>query len=790
MNLNRKIQVDIDATGAKSGARTATEALREVDAQARKTGGGLDVLGQGGGKAAESMSLAGTAAKAFGGVLAGISVAAFARSIFDAGVAMDSMERSFVAITGNSTAASAEMFFLRDEADRLGQSFYDLAPQFKQIAASARGTALEGEQTRKIFSAITEASTALGLSSDETSGALNALSQMISKGTVQAEELRGQLGERLPGAFQLAAQAMGVSTQELGKMLEQGQVLATDLLPKLADELHKLYGEAAETAGLESAQAAINRLSQEWTEFKTNLFDGKAFVAAIGYIRDLIAAANSFLSGPSMAERIKNAEAVRDSYREMRDNQAPDSGAWRQFEKDYQAAHKHVLELRREFTLLNEDQYRNAQLSVGTAAKASEQKTEIAKTERDRLQKILDDELLSDRQKLDRQLEQMRAAGFAAVEIEQFKAKRIAEINEKAAQAAETAARKAEAAKEKALKDAQERNALKPYQITALEQMNAGDMFFGKAAADKRGLDLLNDVYERNDELLTEFADKHREVVQGETAFKLEQIDLQAQAYRRAGADEVAVEQWAKAEKLAVSRDWQDGATRALQSYADEAGNAAKNVEDVMTMAFTGLEDVVVEFVKTGKLEFADLVTSINAEIARLAFRGLASGAYEWMGGLLSAGISAFSGGTVSSAAGSAGVAGTLSSMFSRNAKGGVYDSPGLSAYSGGVYSSPQFFAFAKGAGVFGEAGPEAIMPLKRGPDGTLGVQAGGGNSEMTALLREIAAGIKAQRGTKVVNAIGKGAIANELSGSEGEQVIFNHIRRNPSAVRRMLGLG
>jgi len=313
--------------------------------------------------------------------------------------------------------------------------------------------------------------------------------------------------------------------------------------------------------------------------------------------------------------------------------------------------------------------------------------------------------------------------------------------------------------------------------------------------------------------LVTEFADKYKELILGETGFKLAQIDAQGDAYRKAGADEIAVAQYVKAEKLKYSRDWQDGATRALQAYADEASNSAAAVESVMNAAFQGMENVIVDFVKTGKLEFADLVTSINAEIARLAFKDMAgqmysflgdamgggkssSGDSNWLGTALNMGMSAlgsYFGGGSSVAAGSAGggfnYAGEMSSFFSRNAKGGVYDSPSLSAYSGGVYSSPQLFAFAKGAGVFGEAGPEAIMPLKRGPDGTLGVQAGGGNSEMTALLREIASGIKSQRGTKVVNAIGKGAIANELSGSEGEQVIFNHIRRNPAAVRRMLGL-
>lgn len=63
------------------------------------------------------------------------------------------------------------------------------------------------------------------------------------------------------------------------------------------------------------------------------------------------------------------------------------------------------------------------------------------------------------------------------------------------------------------------------------------------------------------------------------------------------------------------------------------------------------------------------------------------------------------------------------------NAKGGVYNSPSLSAYSGQIVTSPTFFAFARGAGVMGEAGPEAVMPLSRGPDGKLGVKAQGGGT-------------------------------------------------------------
>ncbi|HID9395900.1 TPA: phage tail tape measure protein [Serratia marcescens] len=67
------------------------------------------------------------------------------------------------------------------------------------------------------------------------------------------------------------------------------------------------------------------------------------------------------------------------------------------------------------------------------------------------------------------------------------------------------------------------------------------------------------------------------------------------------------------------------------------------------------------------------------------------------------------------------------------NAKGGIYASPSLSAFSGQIVSNPTLFAFARGAGLMGEAGPEAIMPLKRGADGSLGVRAIGGGQQSAA---------------------------------------------------------
>ena len=69
-------------------------------------------------------------------------------------------------------------------------------------------------------------------------------------------------------------------------------------------------------------------------------------------------------------------------------------------------------------------------------------------------------------------------------------------------------------------------------------------------------------------------------------------------------------------------------------------------------------------------------------------------------------------------------------SSYALNAVGNVFDSASLSRYSNGVYNTPQVFAFAKGAGIFAEAGPEAIMPLARNSQGVLGVRTTGGSSE------------------------------------------------------------
>lgn len=287
-NVQLEIRNTLLRNGVAAGSADAQAIEREIRAHARlrqqiDQGTAAKQRMEQGGQMLRRMFLALQAA-----VLA-VGITALVRDSVNVALALERTSKTFVAVTGTSQGAGREMAFVRAEAERLGLVLTNTAQSYASLMAASRGTVLEGQATRDIFSAISEAATVLGLSSDQASGALQAIQQMISKGTVQAEELRGQLGERLPGAFQLAARAMGVTTAELGKMLEGGKVLASDLLPKLATELRRTFGAGLTTA-VTSFQANLNRLKNDVDELKGSLGRGflEGFMAGFSDLRAAI----------------------------------------------------------------------------------------------------------------------------------------------------------------------------------------------------------------------------------------------------------------------------------------------------------------------------------------------------------------------------------------------------------------------------------------------------------------------------------------------------------------------
>ena len=195
------------------------------------------------------------------------SGAALAQEFIRVNIELENTERTFRAVTGSVDAASQEMEFARDVANRLGLEQISTAKSYADLLAATKGTAAEGKATRDIFEAVSRSMSLAGKSAADTQGALNALSQMASKGVVQMEELRGQLGERLPGAMKAAADGFGITTAQLIKLTENGMLTAEELFPALSRGLNELYKDTDE------AGQKTETLTQKWEHFKNAVAD-------------------------------------------------------------------------------------------------------------------------------------------------------------------------------------------------------------------------------------------------------------------------------------------------------------------------------------------------------------------------------------------------------------------------------------------------------------------------------------------------------------------------------------
>ncbi|MBD2365249.1 tape measure protein [Anabaena minutissima FACHB-250] len=195
-----------------------------------------------------------------------------ATEAFNTSMRFQALEQSLKFASGGSQDAAENLAFVYQEVDRLSLPLERSIKAFTGLTAASRGTALEGAQTQKIFTAVAQSARVYNLTAEQTEGALLAVQQMISKGTVNAEELRGQLGERLPGAFQIASRSMGKTTAELSKMLELGQITAEDFLPKFAEQLTSETSGGV-TGAAQTSAAAVQRLQNSFTKLNREIGD-------------------------------------------------------------------------------------------------------------------------------------------------------------------------------------------------------------------------------------------------------------------------------------------------------------------------------------------------------------------------------------------------------------------------------------------------------------------------------------------------------------------------------------
>ncbi|HAV9838430.1 TPA: tape measure protein [Escherichia coli] len=220
---------------------------------------GLDVL-------ATSAIKAGTAIYSFQTALEAY------RRIMEIGLKKEASQRAAQFVLGDEGAKRATDF-VKNLANNTGVDQIETLSSFAKFSAGAGD--MDVNQKESLFSNVIGTSRLMGLSTDEINGILKAFEQMASKGKIQAEELRGQLGDRMAGAFQLFARSLGMTTEELDKAMKDGKVLSKDVLPKVSAEMGRMIDKAGGWEKIiNSTQTQLGRLSNSWNNNLALMFDG------------------------------------------------------------------------------------------------------------------------------------------------------------------------------------------------------------------------------------------------------------------------------------------------------------------------------------------------------------------------------------------------------------------------------------------------------------------------------------------------------------------------------------
>lgn len=621
----------------QKNAGLSTLELAKLRVQLGDTSGAMSTLWSGAKAAAVPVMAIGAAA-----IYAG-------KACFDASLQMDRLVKSYTTIEGSTSGAVSQLDYIYEISNKLGLEFQSTAEAAKGFFAAGKGSALQ-KDLNGIFEGVSQAGAALSLSTEQMDGVFLALGQMISKGKVQAEELRGQLGERLPGAFNLAARAMGVTTAQLDDMLKKGQVTAEDMLPKLAAVLKDEFGPAAEHAS-QGAQGAVNRLSTEWNLFKATVMDNKGIIAVINAITGALENRNQAMMKAARREAaIKSLEedgVIKQGEKEVTDVNIASGAVTVQkikfyteeqikarmgLEKAWEAHNKHSKQLQEEETKIIAD---------GSAATKN-----FLKNSTEGKKSALQEDYNNTLKALNAQITVYKKQGQDVSGLEQERLKITAEyqrqlesINKKGTKSAETAAKRAavsginldelrksvealEAANIPAAKSFDQmaekiREQSKQTQI-AIEadaaRMVATKKLTVAQAEEWKGLKFREDAAKTTQKLAEveakrgeqdkkyadlrlDFEKRYADMVGLSSEAVSKSISKQAEEYRKAieagenAAEElVRLEEWKRDQIQRASREAMDGAQVALRDYHVEASNQAKSMNDAFRGLFSGMD--------------------------------------------------------------------------------------------------------------------------------------------------------------------------------------------------------
>lgn len=200
------------------------------------------------------------------GLGVGAAVIGFFKSSISEAIQLESVTRKLSNTLGEQGAAGA-LSFTRKLSNDLGLSFKTLTQGFAGFTAAATAANVPMQVQRDLFGAVAKTGQALGMSNDEISGSLLALQQIASKGTVSMEELRGQLGERMPIALSATAKGLGLTVEQLIRLVESGKLSAQQFFPAITKGLNEL---TKASGGYETAAQKIQKLQNAWDDLQVS----------------------------------------------------------------------------------------------------------------------------------------------------------------------------------------------------------------------------------------------------------------------------------------------------------------------------------------------------------------------------------------------------------------------------------------------------------------------------------------------------------------------------------------
>jgi tape measure domain-containing protein len=645
---------------------------------------------------------------------------------------IDKLNIALKSVAGTSSEYANAQSVIATSAKALNIPVLDSTQSFTRLAASVRGAGGRISDAQIVFNGVASAIKATGGSAQDIQGAILAMSQTFSKGKVSAEELSGQLGERLPGAVTLFAEATGRTLPQLSKDLQEGAVGLNDLM-KFAIALNEKYAASA-LAMAGSTEEAGARMQVATDEIKYSF--GELFKPLGAQIQDAITGiatlANTWIK--ALQEMAKQNTAFISSpafnilLSTLANGIVPGLGAAGGIVKNLADYGKGIRSPQQRLTAagsttMYSDESGNiydtatgklmfpGRSGVTTfanperAPKSNKAAENAAKRLAERRKEQLADA---------KQLYELAEKGFELSTAMTEREKLDAEYNKTKVEIA--------GKYDKLLRDSLSKKETE-YRIGA----RSFDLESAKQKYEINKLDILKkenrELYAQSG-LLDVLSEKRQAALAGAfdggTATGTFRTDIDLMPGLTGGKLGGKMEELKK-----ILTDLQDPINQIIVG-AEQIGTAfSESFTGLINGSMTAQESLGNFFRNIGNY-FLDMASKMIAKYIEMQIIGLAQ---KFLPGMFGSQFG-FTGN--SNLGGAAFGAGFQTPAFSLNANGNVFAQNGIVPFAnGGIVDRPMMFPFAKGIGLMGEAGPEAIMPLKRGADGKLGVAGGGGGTSV-----------------------------------------------------------